>query len=119
MDTNSTDEVGGIIAVFATQVGDPRQPLALIARFRVRKSAGREIEEAFGEASARTASEEGVLAYQLHREPDNPDAFVVYERWRSLDDLENHLRAPYIASLRAKIDAVMQGEPNFHVILPS
>jgi quinol monooxygenase YgiN len=53
-----------------------------------------------------------VLAYQLHREPNNPDAFVVYEHWRSLDDLEAHLRTAYIAALRAEIDAVMEGEPN-------
>ena len=42
-----------------------------------------------------TESEVGVLAYQLHLEADNPDAFIVYERWRSLDALEAHLRTPY------------------------
>ena len=98
---------------------DRHRPLALIARFRVHVGAGQRIEEAFAEASTHTAEEAGVLAYQLHREPGDPNAFVVYERWRTLDDLEAHLRTPYVAALRAEIDAVMEGKPTFHVLLPT
>jgi len=119
MNTTETDEIGGIIATFATQVGDHHRPLALIARFRVRAGAGPRIEKAFAEVSIQTAREAGVLAYQLHREPDNPDGFVVYERWRSLRDLERHLRATYVAALRAEIDAAMEGQPSFQVLLPT
>jgi quinol monooxygenase YgiN len=119
MNTTDTDEVGGIVAAFASQVGGRHQPLALIARFRVRTGAGPRIEKAFAEASVPTAQEAGVLAYQLHREPDNPDAFVVYERWRSLEDLEAHLRTSYIVALRAEIDAVMERQPSFQVMLPT
>jgi quinol monooxygenase YgiN len=119
MNTNATDEVGGIIAAFAVQIGDHHRPLALIGQFRVRTGTGGRIEKAFADASVQTAREAGVLAYQLHRQTDNPDAFVVYERWRSLDDLEAHLRTTYIATLRAEIDAVMEGEPNFQVMLPA
>ena len=114
-----TDEVGAIIAAFAAQVGDRHRAVALIARFRVRAGAGPAIEKAFAVASAQTAREAGVLAYQLHREPDNPDAFLVYERWRSLEDLEAHLRTSYIAELRAQLDAAMEGQPGFHVLLPT
>lgn len=117
MNTTATDEVGGIVAAFAAQLGDHHRPLALIARFRVRAGAGPRIEKAFAEASVQTAREAGVLAYQLRRESDNPDAFVVYERWRSLEDLERHLRTTYIAALRAEIDAVMEGQPSFQVML--
>jgi quinol monooxygenase YgiN len=119
MNTTPADEVGRIIAAFAAQVGGRDRPLALIARFRVRQGAGSGIERAFAEASAQTAREAGMLAYQLHREPDNSDAFIVYERWRSLEDLEGHLRTSYIAALRAEIDAVMEGQPCFQVMLPT
>lgn len=119
MDSTEMDEVGVLIAAFSAQVGERHRPLALIARFRVRTGAGSRIEKAFAKASSQTASEAGVMAYQLHREPNNHDAFVVYEHWRSLNDLEAHLRAPYIAALRAEIDAVMEGQPQFHVILPT
>jgi quinol monooxygenase YgiN len=118
METTAIDEVGGIITAFEAQVGDRRRPLAIIARFRVRVGAGSRIEKAFAEASVQTAREAGVLAYQLHREPGSSDAFVVYERWRNLDDLEAHLRTPYIVGLRAEIDAVMEGQPSFSVVLP-
>ena len=119
MDSAETDEVGRIIAAFAAQVGERHRTLALIARFRVRSGTGTRIEAAFAKASAPTGRELGVLTYQLHREPGNPDAFIVYERWRSLEDLETHLRTPYIAALRAEIDAVLEGQPDFQVILPT
>lgn len=91
----------------------------IIARFRVRTATGSRIEKAFAEASAETAREAGALAYQLHREPDDSDAFVVYERWRSLDDPKAHLRTSYITALRAEIDAVMEGPPDFNILLPA
>ena len=119
MNTTATDEVSGIVAAFAAQVGGRHQPLALIARFRARAGAGSRIERAFAEASVHTAREAGMLAYKLHREPDNSDAFIVYERWRSLEDLEGHLRTSYVAALRAEIDAVMEGQPSFQVMLPT
>ena len=119
MDSTEIDEVAAIIAAFDAQVGDRHRSLALIGRFRVRAGAGPRIEKEFAKASAQTANEAGVLAYQLHREPNDPDVFVVYERWRSLDDLDAHLRMPYIAALRAEIAAVMEGQPEFQVILPT
>ena len=119
MNNAPTDEVGSIIAAFAAELGGRDRPLALIARFRVRAGAGSAIEKAFAEASVQTAGEAGVLAYQLHREPHDPDALVVYERWRSLEDLELHLRTSYIAALRAKIDAAMEGQPSFQLLLPA
>jgi quinol monooxygenase YgiN len=119
MNSNAADEVGGIIAAFAAQVGHRQRPLALIARFRVRAGTGGRIERAFAEASVQTAREAGVLAYQLHREPDSSDAFIVYERWRSLEDLEAQLRTSYIGALRAEIGAVMEGQPSFQVMLPT
>ncbi len=119
MNRATTDAVGGIIATFAAQLGDWRGPLALIARFSVRAGTGPRIEKAFLEASAQTAHETGALEYRLHRQPDNPEAFVVYERWRSLDDLEAHLRTSYVAALREEIDAVIEGQPSFQVMLPT
>lgn len=119
MKSAASDEVGGIIAAFEAQVGNRHSPLAIIGRFSVRGGTGPRIVKAFAEASAQTAREAGVIAYQLHLQPDNPDGFVVYERWRSLEDLERHLRTDYISALRTEIDAVMYGQPSFQVMLPT
>ncbi len=35
-------------------------------------------------------AEEGVLFYQLHRDPDNPLVFFIYEQYRSKADYEAH-----------------------------
>ena len=35
-------------------------------------------------------AEAGVLLYQLHRDPDNPRVFFIYEQYRSKADYEAH-----------------------------
>lgn len=121
MTTTSTpaDAVSGIIAAFGAQVNDPAEPLALVARFRVRAGGQEPVERAFAAAARETRKEAGALAYALHREAGDPGVFVVYERWRSLGDLEAHLRTPYITELREVIDAVLDGDPDFRVLLPA
>jgi hypothetical protein len=92
----TVDEVGGIIAAFETRVGDRERPLAIIARFCVRAGTGPRIEKAFADASAETAKEDGALAYQLHREPENSDPrnLEARERWSfSRAPLESEFRA--------------------------
>lgn len=112
-------KVDGIIAAFAAKIADHHRPFALIGRFCVQAGTGGRIEKAFAAASVHTASEAGVLAYRLHRHTDDPNVFVVYEHWRSLADLEAHLRTNYIEALRGEIEAVLQGEPHFEIMVPT
>ena len=36
------------------------------------------------------------MTFDLHQDADDPRTFFLYERWRSVDDLADHLHAPYI-----------------------
>lgn len=118
-DIDATDEVGIIIAGFAAQLADPTKPLALLVRFTVADGTQAAVEAAFAAASGDTAREAGVLTYQLLREAAEPTRFVVYEHWRSLADLEAHLRTPYITRLRDRFTRLIIGEPEFRVLVPS
>lgn len=111
-------EVGGIVGAFKAQLGDPTSEFAMVARFRVAEGAQQRVERAFARAVVPTQREAGVLAYQPHRDPAEPTSFVVYERWKSLDALEAHLRTPYIAELRREIAAAIAGTPDFNLLRP-
>lgn len=113
------DEVSAIIAEFGAQLKDPAKPFTLLVRFQVREGAQEEIEAAFARARTPTSKEEGVMTYHLNREAKDASRFVVYERWRSLADLEAHLRTPYITTLRNEFNSMIAGVPDFHMLIPA
>jgi quinol monooxygenase YgiN len=116
--SDAADEVAAIIRTFAKQLRDVAKPLALVVRFEVEHGHGQKVESAFAEAVLSTRAEPGCLAFQVNREAGSPRRFVVYERWRSLADLEAHLRTDYVSRLRAAIDDVIVGEPEFRIMEP-
>jgi quinol monooxygenase YgiN len=113
------DDVSAIIDAFAVQLYDVDKPFAILAQFEVRDGTQAAVEAAFAEASIPTAAEAGAITYTLHREREAPTRFVVYERWRSLGDLEAHLRTPYIRKVRRVIDDALAGAPVFRILMPA
>lgn len=113
------DDVSAIIASFAGELQDVTKPLAILVQFHVRDGTQELVEAAFAEAGIWTAAEPGAIAYELHRERQAPTRFVVYERWRSLADLDAHLRMPYIHAVRRVIADAMVGAPAFRVLIPA
>lgn len=116
--TTDLDDVSAIIGAFETQLGNRSTPFAMIARFQVTEESLPRVGQAFAKAVPPTRREPGVLAYQPHRDPAATACFVVYECWKSLDDLDAHLRTPYIVELRQEIATAMTGEPKFNLLRP-
>jgi len=114
-----TDRVAAYIEQFRACLKDPSKPFAMLARIPIKDGTQDEFEAAFAAAIAATRSETGVLVYNLNREAADGTRYVVYERWKSLSDLEAHLRKPYIAKLMAVTDEVLAGAPEFQVLVPA
>jgi quinol monooxygenase YgiN len=115
---DSTDDVASIIGAFGAQLAGTSGSLALMVRFGVQEADVPRVQAGFAAIRTPTLAESGCLRFELNREARNPARFVVYERWRSLADLEAHLRTSYVAELRRQLDAVIVGVPEFHVLLP-
>ena len=62
---------------------------------------GEALETAFEACATKTHTEQGCLAYALHRDNANPDHYVLLERWRSQADLDEHMTKPWVADLFA------------------
>ena len=60
----------------------------------------RELREAFIKGAKKcieaTRKEKGCIAYQGHTSINDPNLFVVVERWESREDLNAHGRAPHM-----------------------
>ncbi len=53
------------------------------------------------ECIAATQEEKGCLSYDSHTSINDPDTFVVVERWETRDDLNAHGRSPHMKTWRA------------------
>lgn len=47
---------------------------------------------------APTRAEQGCINYDLHQDNKNPNLFIFYENWESIDLLQKHLASGHIAA---------------------
>jgi quinol monooxygenase YgiN len=80
----------------------------------VRLIAKPEHAEALGEGLRRlitpTTAEEGSIGYALHRDQNDPCAWILYENWRSRADLDAHFEQPYIKAMLARFPELLARE---------
>ena len=48
-----------------------------------------------------TRKESGCVAYELHRDPENPAKFMFYERFKSQAALDDHVNTPHFKKFLA------------------
>lgn len=84
--------------------GKTTRPFTLIVS--IQTSTPKKLIEAFKTPLAETRKEAGNIAYLLSQDTDEKEKFVLYERWKSLDDLAKHLAEPYLVQLLQDLDAM-------------
>src|SRR5262249_12708905 len=108
-----------IVKMFGAKLRSPEAPLALILRLRLKPGTRDRAAAAFALARVPTLRDPGVQAFELHWDTTYPDVVVVYERWRSLNDLAAHLHTTHAKSLRETWDDLSAGLPEFSVLTPA
>lgn len=56
---------------------------------------------------APTRMEPGCINYDLHQSSSDPCLFMLYENWKSIKDLEEHLEMPYLKAFKEKADRLL------------
>jgi quinol monooxygenase YgiN len=108
-----------IIAFVKPKLKNPDKPFTLMVGVKVKEGEGKKFEEAFAKALTATRKEKGCITYDLNHDTANPARYLVYERWKSLADLEAHLKSDHIKALLAVLPDVTSGPPDLHVLLPA
>jgi quinol monooxygenase YgiN len=54
-----------------------------------------------------TRLEPGCINYDLHQAPDDKSLFIFYENWKSKEDLDKHLRMPYLKAFLEEADNLL------------
>lgn len=101
------------------ELKDPAKPFTMIVRLQVKEGEQNKFEAAFAKAVKATRMEKGCVAYDLSREAKDPTRYIVYERWKSLADLDAHLKTAHITALLAELKELLAAAPEARVLLPA
>ena len=67
--------------------------------------------ELFADTIRQTHDEAGCLTYAVHRDLDEPNRFVLIERWTSSVAMEAHVQQPYVSHLFERVGDLLDGSP--------
>ena len=71
----------------------------VIARWRAKAGEEEAVARLFGEIVPLSRAEEGMVAYQVHRDPADARVFAIYERYRDSAAYEAHLESEHMRRL--------------------
>lgn len=74
--------------------------LTVIARIRAKPDASDRLREALLNLLGPTRAEAGCIAFELHRDLEDPLQFILIEQWASRDALEAHWGSPHLLAYR-------------------
>lgn len=98
------------------KVKDAKKPFALLVEFKIKAGKETEAEAAFAPCLAATRKEPGCVAYFLNRDPDQPQAFIMYEQFKSVDALVAHLKEKHTQTLLKTLGELGEGEPKLKIL---
>lgn len=79
----------------------------------LRASAGKRVRlgEALVEMVELTRQEPGCAVCELNQSRDDPDTWMVYERWRGQEAFDYHMKQPYVARFLARMGDLVGAPP--------
>ena len=113
------DKDDPIIAFAKARLKDPTKAFTLTVTVSVKEGANAKFEAAFAKALVATRKEKGCIAYDLNRDSTDGNRYVVYERWKSLADLDAHLKSDHLKALLEVLPEVIAGAPDLAILLPA
>lgn len=112
------EDLHPIAAVMKEKVSDPSKPFTMLVRLTAKEGKAKELEDAFKVATVESRKEPGCLAYQLNRDVEKENIYIVYEQWKSINAIDAHVKAPYTVKLLEQIGELTEGGPDIQVLLP-
>jgi quinol monooxygenase YgiN len=105
------------VALVKSKVKDPAKPFALFVTIKAKSGKEKELEATFAPAIAATKKEAGCLAYELNQDPDDPGTYVMFEKFKNLAALQDHLKQEHTTKLLQALQPLTEGELKAKVYL--
>lgn len=88
-----------------------QEKVTVLARMKAKTGKEDEVRREILSLVGPTRAEEGCINYDLHRSMDDASVFILYENWRSKEDLDDHLAKPYLQAFLGKTDLLLAEPP--------
>lgn len=85
--------------------------LANIVLLRAQAGKSALLGQALDELVTQTRQEPGCAVCELSQARDDPDTWMVYERWRGEDALARHMQQPYVGLFLERMGALLSQAP--------
>jgi quinol monooxygenase YgiN len=89
--------------------------IVVVALMKAQAGKEQEMEKALRDMIPKVETEEGTLAYALHRVKKEPQKFLMYEKYRDKEALKHHSSTPYFTELFGKIGHLLDGTPTIEI----
>lgn len=99
-----------VVAMVKTKVKDHAKPFALLVTIKAKAGKEKELEAAFAPCITATKKEPGCLAYELNKDTDDATVYIMYEKFKSVAALNDHLKKDHTQKLLKSIGAITDGE---------
>lgn len=109
--------VQDLIGPIQARVSNPNQPFDIFIDITIKPGMEDEFECVFAPAVAATRPEPGNLAFQLTRDPKQPNVYLHHERWRTLADLERHMGTPHMQAFWPVYLPMLARTPEFKITM--
>lgn len=86
--------------------------MIVVAVLKAQAGKEKEMEEALRAMIPKVQSEEGTIAYILHRAQNELGKFLFYEKYRDKAAFDIHSSTPYFQELFGKIGPLLEGQPS-------
>jgi quinol monooxygenase YgiN len=88
-----------------------KKKLLILARFKARVGVQGQLKSVLLQMAKEAANDRGCLGFDLVQNEKDDTVFMFSEYWASQQDLENHLRMPYISVYRDRRRPLLDGDP--------
>lgn len=107
-----------IVAMVKGKLKNPDKPFVMVVTLKLKPGTQAKFEAAFAEAVKGTKTEKGNLAYDLSKSTDDDTEYTVYEKWKNLDALTEHIKTPYLEKTLAVVGELTDSPPKITVAVP-
>ncbi|WIW90316.1 putative quinol monooxygenase (plasmid) [Sphingobium sp. V4] len=81
-----------------------------LAQMRAKPGQSEALGAALQNLVAPSRDEPGCIIYQVHQSTEDPTLWMVYEVWRSVDDLAHHFTLPHMQAFVASVPELVDGD---------
>ena len=100
-----------------SQISDPNKPFSVLIDITLIPGKENEFEREFGPVIAEVRKEPGNIEFQLSQHPQEPNVYFLYERWKNVEVLKEHMVTPHMSQFWPKYFPMIAKIPTIRVYM--